>query len=218
MRERSIIMGAESVRAILAGTKTQTRRVVKPQPRWWLGYTLNERGDGAIQCGPDYPDAEEDHVRCPYGGPGDRLWIKEGFAVAYTDGNDRPLAEPPIIYRLGVPDPAPDGYTAWRSPLFMPRRYSRLTLEVVAVRVERLQDISADDCIAEGYPASPLPTLYSYQDAMGQRYEVYGRHTAFFAAWDALNAKRGYPWASNPWVWAITFRRVEEVDHASNRG
>ncbi len=199
-RERPIIMGAESVRAILAGTKTQTRRVIKQAPHgdFWKPFAGPFAWHWETTIAP-YSIEPRAGLRCPYGEPGDRLWIKEGFAVAYTDGDDRPLAEPPVIYRLGALDPVPDGYTAWRSPLFMPRWASRLTLEVVAVRVERVQDISDDDVRAEGY------TRMTH----GGVYIARGDRAAFREAWDGLNAKRGYPWSSNPWCWAITFRRAE---------
>lgn len=213
MRERPIIFDAESVRAILDGSKSQTRRVIKPQPEtnqqgylcgWWLRKPL-----GGLLL----PKIEDIVMDCPYGAPGDRLWVREKFAY-----EDAPLDRPGMVkvhYDYSVAPytadwfPMPDtgirfrynsqgvrGSTdgVWRSPIHMPRWASRITLEITGVRVERVQDISDADALAEGVDHTNA--------------SIPGYATQRFARrWDAINGKRA-PWASNPWVWVLEFRRV----------
>lgn len=175
MKERGIIFTGESVRAILAGRKIQTRRVIKDD--WWRCLD---------------PDDEEDRAKavaqCQYGALGDRLWVKEVWAVPGTARrSDDPVhAGMNVVYRAKA--------YSWRSPIHMPRWASRITLEVTEVRVQRLQDISEEDAQAEGFP---IPGQLMTRLSVG-----YFRH-----AWDAINGKRA-PWASNPWVFAVTFRRL----------
>jgi hypothetical protein len=186
VRERPLIFSAPMVRAILAGRKTQTRRVVKPQPvktrgGWeWRDGDVVWRWPGGVHT-------------CPYGRPGDRLWVKEVWTLP------DPTDPRTVCYRASD-DPVTTG-VPWRSPLFMPRAASRITLEVTAVRVERVQDISTCDVRAEGIDVSD--GLDPTRDA--ERIKWVGR---FARTWDAINGKRA-PWASNPWVWAITFRVAE---------
>jgi hypothetical protein len=186
MKERPIIMSAESVRAILAGIKTQTRRVIEPQPTCFRKGSrpelVTENGvlwlrdfDFGIKLGWQVGP-------CPYGGVGDRLWVRETFTVL-------------AVYRAEFPDNAG---IAWDSPLVMPRWASRITLEITGVRVQRVQEISEDDCIAEGVDID-FPPHEADQPTPKMLYE---------RLWDSINSKRGYPWASNPWVWAITFKRI----------
>lgn len=209
VRERPIIMQAESVRAILAGRKTQTRRAYKPRnpEPWELPPGEGYKDDGTSW--PMYQDTYGDFhpVRCPYGAPGDRLWVREAWRP-WFDESEYAVVQ----YRADGATRKPEGLdvatgwnfahecddatdeSPWRSPLFMPRWASRLTLEVVEVRVQRVQDISGEDAVAEGaagFGGLQVPKV------------------AFAAGWDSLNAKRGFPWASNPWVWAVTFKRVE---------
>ena len=184
MTERPIMMTSESVRAILDGRKTQTRRVMKPQPE--LRCNFYEFGGAGWSCSITSITPIDGHslyYACPYGVPGDRLWVREswtssGMALYWkaTDGADR--------------------VANWNSPIFMPRWASRLTLEVVSVRVERLTDISDSDCYAEGI-------ISPQNDILGEPYY------SFKDLWDSINAKRGYPWSSNPWVWVISFRVVQ---------
>lgn len=195
MSERGIIMQAESVRAILAGIKTQTRRVYKPRnpEPWELPPGEGYKDDGTPW--PMYQDTYGDFhpVPCPYGAPGDRLWVKEAW---------KPLGSDDIAYRASEDDMA----GPWLSPLFLKREHSRLTLEVVAVRVQRVQEISEADARAEGCSWSDGAKEF------GQDTEApFTARDAYANTWDGLNAKRGYPWASNPWVWAVTFRRVERA-------
>lgn len=192
MTERPILFSGPMVRAILEGRKTQTRRLVKPQP-------------------PDHEKATRHHQRilvprCPYGGAGDRLWVRETFKFCgeTIEGRDR--------YRYRADEnPATDGFV-WKPAIHMPRRACRLVLEVTAVRVERLQDISEADAKAEGL-IQHKGDLYTWWASGHERLDQYLRNAHLLAVdayrhlWDYINAKRA-PWASNPWVWVVEFKRA----------
>lgn len=218
-RERPIIFSAESVRAILRGDKTQTRRVLKMQPPAdtvrldpWLDTVLDdwqyERGRAL------WASTEVDGTRrrygCPYGIPGDRLWVREAF-YRYT-GPDMTQPDRLVRYRADeeTTRDRPGEWSVWMpvSPLYMPRVDSRLTLALSGVRAERLQDISELDAYAEGYPrTNHLGDRFGYyiSDGKGNAWNLSGATAAFAAAWNNLNQKRGYGWDTNPWVWVITF-------------
>lgn len=194
MTERPILFSAPMVRAILDGRKTQTRRIVKPQPpsdcapirvEEFHPTVIDRYGDegpGAPIFGA-YDLGGEWGVRCPYGQPGDRLWVREtwrawGGTVRHVD------------YRATTEIPRPaDG---WKPSIHMRRADSRIMLEIVAVRVERLQDISEADAKAEGCQADPYdgPTYYDH----------------FALLWRSINGQGS--WTTNPWVWVIEFKRV----------
>lgn len=209
MRERPILFSAPMVRAILAGQKTQTRRVVKPRGRVSL---FAVEADGSPMWSDSYildPGNRDWVMRdCPYGQPGDRLWVKEThrFDIAYDSLKptemDRRVA---VWYEAdgavmggGVP-----GKT--RVSLHMQRRFSRILLEIVSVRVERLQDCSRADALAEG----------ALEPSLGQWVDVgFGQvprancapETAYAALWDLINGDGA--WSANPWVWVVEFKRV----------
>lgn len=250
MTERPIIFSGAMVRAILAGTKTQTRRLVQPmggRQREWL--TLEEIGrvphgkmtGGGWQmhhyhAGTRFRGVDIEHdsplgwIRSPFGEPGDRLWVKETW---YDDDG---LREPDdhsadlIEYRAdhdcraweaGCPCRDDNGRSTWRPSIHMPRWASRLTLEVTGVRVERLQDISAEDAIAEGLSKLSKDGGQTWKygipdrdglpggddDGMHWRDWSQDPRMAFATAWSAINGKRA-SWTSNPWVWVVGFRRV----------
>ena len=194
MKEHPILFSGEMVRAILDGRKTMTRRVIKPQPV-------------------SIPEAKVAHANwimqnrtCPYGQPGDRLWVREtwkptrascaiatgidgpGTYVRYRADDSRRTVAHSMKCRGADREP-------WHPSIFMPRWASRITLEITEVRVERVQDITEEDAKAE---APPFP--FDYTPA--------SYRSLFRALWDSLNAKRGYGWAANPWVWVISFKRV----------
>lgn len=208
IRERPIIFSAPMVRAILAGTKTQTRRVVNGG----VFQICSHCGEPYSVCDRGNPIAKSNKP-CPYGVPGDRLWVRERHSILD--------ARPELLESATSFEPSGD-WTAivsyevehgplnrsviapqqdWRRrfdhdnhPLFPPRwmfRWaSRITLEVTDVRVQRVQDAHRDDIVAEGFDEKSWAA------------------SAFADTWDKLNAKRGYAYASNPWVWAITFKRT----------
>lgn len=193
MSEKPIIMTAHSVRAILAGRKTQTRRVLKPQPAYGKFDDFYTMPDGLLQMRfvesrktGDYfwtnkaPHAVDDH-----------LWVKEAFA---TDG--------PIV-RYAATDDIHD-LREKKSPLFMPRWASRITLQVTGVKVERLQDISEADAQAEGVEPVGVPT--GRIDGHGENIEQGSYRAAYSEIWNSIHGPGA--WDANVWVVAITFRRV----------
>lgn len=217
MNDRPIIFTGSSVLAILAGTKTQTRRVVVPsqtKPRVppltlepWLIDGIQETDDHGVPCWvgthPDYPTGDK-WLSCPRGTTGDRLWVRETLYEragqwSYEAGDTPVLLAPE--HEAASAAWAHHKATSVCAAMFMPRWASRQSLEILAVRVERLQDISnADICAELGCPVvwpGPGPEPYTRD-----------LRSAFAGLWNALNAKRGpaFTWSSNPWVWAITFK------------
>lgn len=181
MADKPILFSAPMVNAILRGDKTQTRRVIKPAL-----VAAFDVGRGSADSASGYPFVENeygDHISAiklaPYQ-PGDLLWVRETYAMHTVAGETLP------VYRA---DCYPDGDGApWKSPIFMPRRLSRITLRVTNVRAQRVQDISEDDAAAEGIERHSGPYILD-----------------FARLWDSINAKRGYSWNSNPFVWVYTF-------------
>jgi hypothetical protein len=215
MRERPILFSGPMVRAILAGTKTQTRRVVKPQPEaqhggepyWFIGgyraWQYRSTDDVLRKGG--------NTLRCPYGAPGDRLWVREAWQA--LDGNERArriMTEPnPSRGWLEYAATVPEGYEPpprWRPSIHMPRWASRITLEVTGVRVERLQDISSNDAIAEGIEPCPRGGEWrNYLDSAPNRDALTPR-VSFRSLWESINGPGS--WEANPYVWAVSFREV----------
>jgi|WetSurMetagenome_2_1015567.scaffolds.fasta_scaffold83267_3 hypothetical protein len=195
MKERPILFSDPMVRAILDGRKTQTRRVVKPQPNIpsrgkWCGTTHA----GSSNCPYCPPNFDPLLTVCPYGQPGDRLWVRETWLPWDASGGVEKY-----LYRATEPGTACDG--SWKPSIFMPRHVIRITLEIVSVRVERVQEISEADAKAEGIEdalaVSPPVTI-------GQ-----DRIFSFKRLWDSINAKRpGCSWGDNPWVWCLSFKRL----------
>ena len=210
VRERPILFSGPMVRAILEDRKTKTRRVVEAKASWErpAGYryaTIRMRDDFDAEIyWPAFPDFKPIRVRNRYGQPGDRLWVREAF----FDHGPFDAAHPELTklnerieYREDEWDRAGgDAGGGWKPSIFMPRWASRLTLEITEVRVEWLQDISEDDAIAEGVDAIPLAAV--------PRHGTLSRRVDFMQLWDKLNAKRGYGWDANPWVWVIGFTVV----------
>lgn len=180
MKERPILFSAPMVRAILDGRKTQTRRIVKPQPKYYAH-------SGVLAS------ADASHIFCPYGEPGDMIWVRETFCQ--TEGGT-------IIYRAdgGKKDAAhvlKDD--RWRPSIHMPRWASRILLEIVSVRVERLIDIPEMDAQQEGYPPGAT-------DKYGSDYMSFREW--FEDLWNSINGERSFE--QNPWVWVVEFKRVSQ--------
>jgi hypothetical protein len=199
VKEHPILFSGPMVRAILEGRKTQTRRVVKPQPSddWMNGTNWQEYYKPGKHQVLEKNLWVENHetgkeIPCRYGKPGDRLWVRETFNVEpmITDEDFYNTYLKPI-YRA---DDKWKIIPKWKPSIFMPRWASRITLEITDVRVERLQDISYADVLAEG-----TPTLIGFNSP---------RKFQFEQLWESINGKK-YPWSSNPWVWVVEFKRVE---------
>lgn len=206
MKERPILFSAPMVRAILGGNKTQTRRVVKPQPGTQMESVLQHNR-------PEWP--------CPYGNPGVRLWVRETFADLRGTGIEhRSDPSGPLQRYAFAADCLPGSYrdqarrdfgVKWKPSIHMPRAASRITLEITGVRVERLSDCSETDAIAEG--------IERCEDGVGwRRGPVSGdipntaTRTAFpklayQSLWESINGTGS--WDANPWVWVVEFKRVE---------
>ena len=199
MKERPILFSGEMVRAILDGRKTQTRRVIKPQPKKAMIYAACDsiwitKGETFLPSQPKWI--------APYGQTGDRLWVRETWGIDPNDWFPNPSPSAigfmlnKIQYRADWKDEP--YHWGWHPSIFMPRWASRITLEITDVRVERLQDISEDDCWHEGIRLGGTVTFTA------------GYKILFRDLWDKLNNKRGYSWKSNPWVWVIEFKRLEQ--------
>ncbi len=202
MTERPILFSGEMVRAILEGRKTQTRRVVRHQPDLHLrkhryAYVVES---GVLKFGrapwrksDPHNFIVEEEINCPFGRPGDRLWVRETFSLGgkWKDGHLHEDGEQRFVYRADHRQQCCDSLYRWRPSIHMPRWASRITLEITDVRVERLQEISEEDAMSEGMVES----------------EDFTPKGAFKALWNSL-AKPGAQWADNPWVWCISFRRL----------
>ena len=216
MKERPILFSGPMVKAILEGEKTQTRRVMRVQP-WklpeavdrvagWM-WTKNGTGDGdGVEWGINAPMDEvraEIAKHCPQGQPGDLLWVREAHTFGETDGETwadvyyrdethqrrtcSMEAAETVAQWVEDREVDGDGGDNWRPSIHMPRWASRITLEVVNVRVQRLQEITHEDARCEGFDSID----------------------GFALLWDRINEKRGYGWHANPWVWAVEFRAVQ---------
>jgi hypothetical protein len=218
MSERPMIFSGDSVRAILDGRKTQTRRVIKfpveklaiSKDKSWIKAVYQDGGGNWIGWSCDSPDLAEftkkaypsgEGFRCTYGVPGDRLWVRETWKEIIDQG----LGHNSVVYR------ASDGAwlgEKWRSPIFMPRWASRITLKIINIRAERLQEISELDAISEGIEKINNHPHWAWKDYTGNGQDL-SPIFSYQSLWDTLNAKRGYPWESNPFVWVIGIKRIE---------
>ena len=202
MKAHPIIFGTESVKAILEGRKTQTRRVIKPQPinaDYWT-FHQDTPFNGAFY--PNTDNALPKLLKCPYGQVGDRLWVKETWVTNPIFPLTKLRGKEDLPYIIYKADKTQWNDYKWRSSLFMPRWASRITLEITGLRVERLQEITEEDCLAEGIPERG--TIFMHPTARG----IPLIH-AYANLWDSLNAKRGYGWETNPWVWVIEFKILQ---------
>lgn len=205
MKERPILFSGSMVQAILNGTKTQTRRVVQPQPihKWGSGVSTLHHPD-YFSAHVELPgEREYQWIRCPYGKPGDHLWVRETHTFTETDGEtyvevhypdettrrcecSMDAAEVASLW-IENREEGGDGADNWRPSIHMPRWASRITLEIASIRIQQLSDISHADGKAEGF------------DSLD----------GFALLWDRINQKRGYGWHANPWVWAVEFKRLQ---------
>jgi hypothetical protein len=233
MKERPILFSAPMVRALLAGTKTQTRRIVKPQPAPFVQHTPDrhpttrtapyidaycgekktEANPRGMSCDWHWWTADnrcgERVARCPYGQPGDRLWVRETFGYYRPfagDSTDVPTyradldncGQCPVV--LDGEEVLVSPRDNWRPSIHMPRKVSRITLEITSVRVERLQEISEADAKAEGCAASNAVEMNDGSPCYTVPYRD---------LWTRINGiDNPGSWDANPWVWVVEFKRV----------
>ncbi|TXE47859.1 hypothetical protein FOT55_15010 [Serratia bockelmannii] len=228
MKERPVIFNSEMVRAILSGRKTQTRRVMKVQPsehfhpmnmsleldysaRWYTPGVIDKDGYLQPATGQVFGVAGEDEgYACPFGAVGDRLWVRETWSsdfanyypndrVWYAADNNRCSDIEVVNGVRGIYSPESDVHVPfrWRPSIHMPRWASRITLEITGVRVERLNDLSEEDAKSEG--VAPSQHIITPPEAL---YRV-----GFLKLWQSIYGEES--WRANPWVWAISFRRVK---------
>lgn len=195
MKQTGIIMSGNHPQLVLDELKTMTRRVMDPQPEvkpnghWvWKGSLWIFEVEGV---------KEVLYSNCPYGQVGDRLWVREAFSldIYHSAGATLYRADGKETYVEYGTDR--EHRIHWKPSIFMPRWASRITLEITEVRVERVQEITLGDVKAEGITTSEGQNI------------VYGLFDNFERLWDSLNAKRGWGWEVNPWVWVISFKVAE---------
>lgn len=195
MKERGILFSAPMVRALLAGTKTQTRRAIKPAPDAMtpigpVRFTEKDRRAGRLGV----------MIPCSYGMVGDRLWVRETHlenpVLGLIGG---------VVYRADGTANATGGLR-WRPAIHMPRWASRITLELTEVRVERLREISEADARAEGCAASPTPDTYAGDRGRLVVDDAQTAKGSYAALWESINGAGS--WDANPWVWALTFKGI----------
>ncbi len=224
MKEHPILFSGPMVRAILDGRKTQTRRVIKKQPNGSITqcyHCPDGRWNWCFSSGV----GASDPWPCPYGVPGDRLWVREAWkALRVEVPRKRPVVSVQYKASLDVRQavwfeddllPRDRQLTGrWKPSIHMPRWASRILLEVKRVWVERVQDISEEDARVEGISCHDeqvgkhfnLQTVYAaFPDKRGG---FASAREAFECLWDSINTKRGFGWDSNPWVWCVEFERV----------
>lgn len=235
MKERGMIFNGEMVRAILDGRKTQTRRIIKPQPEATLSGSLSGKWLSRPLNGLLLPKIEDIAINCPFGVVGDRIWVRETFQGPLFDydlmdsycKDPTPFENPEFCVYKADGVPAPEFYNAddelhccWRPSIHMPRWASRIMLEITDVRVERLNSINEHDAIAEGLAeiskdwrtykyGVPDRDGYPGTDDCGwpwHEWECYPI-SAYSKLWESIYGADS--WQANPWVWVIEFKRVE---------
>lgn len=195
---KPIIFSSEMVRAILDGRKTQTRRIIKPQPV--TESPEYQEPPEIISDGTLYFSRLYLNIKCPYGQVGDTLWVRETHryirhpyrvpAVQYKDGKEFLSPKHAAYMNKRVSN-------KWKSPIFLPKWATRIFLEITDIRVERLWDISEKDAEAEGFEYTETSSC-----AFSAKY-------SFGKVWDSIHKKRDYKQDKNPWVWVVEFKRID---------
>lgn len=204
-----MIFNAEMVRALLSGRKTQTRRIIKPQPEATLSGSLSGKWLSRPLNGLLLPKIEDIAIHCPFGVVGDRIWVRETFQGPLFDydlmdsycKDPTPFEKPEFCVYKADGVPAPEFYDAddelhccWRPSIHMPRWACRILLEITNMRVERLKSISDGDAIREGCSTADMMSGDCVADVFARLWvSIYGSDS----------------WNANPWVWVIEFKRVE---------
>lgn len=215
MKERPILFSGPMVRALLDGSKTQTRRALKVQPMDILAMQGEYAGREWIALTERTPKPKGTVLRCRFGVPGDRLWVREAWRTI-KDSDDLPPRDlfpaDRIWYEVdGLDQP---GYGKYRPPMFMPFWARRITLEITGVRVERLQDIGAEDALSEGikitFDSKTKDPLLRLTGKCPPVHYVKGNGIViaeFASLWEQINGHGS--WDANPWVWVVEFKVVK---------
>lgn len=214
MKERPILFNGEMVRAILEGRKTQTRRIIdvaKIKPSVWTHESIGKINGPAWRAWTKTYAVGSDLFNCPYGQTGDRLWVKE----TWRGGTDTLES---VWYKASDDCALKYGFCqcTWKPSIFMPRDFSRITLEIVNVRVERLNEIKDKDALEEGYPYEFVKAFPELKDKStgifaGSKANFYGVQVPkpngwYQFLWESINGHGS--WDKNPWVWVIEFKRI----------
>ena len=207
VKERPILFSGPMVRAILEGRTTQTRRVIKPKHEFFV----DDGHDGINRV--YYPcyvtgEPEPQEILCPYGSVGERLWVRETWAVVPKVSDDGPKHKAKgdgtgATWRADW-NGNPSGFP-WKPSIHMPRWASRITLEVTGVRVERLNDISEADAYSEGVT---IPSHYKFA-SNGRPNDRNEARVTFETLWESINGPESWP--LNPWVWVVEFKRIGDL-------
>lgn len=224
MCERPILMSAPMVLGILSNRKTQTRRIVKKVLTAGTEHPFSGLLEADCILDHDHLPSRLDMMSketdlCPKGVVGDRLWVRETYWIregkprafrindsgaSYEDDTVSSSMVEMIAYKAAWGDQRPEGCTKWKPSIFMPRRASRITLEITGVRVERLQDISEEDAIAEGILPSDTD-LAGWRGTEKSQVRIYAVN-AYGDLWESINGAGS--WNANPWCWCISFKRL----------
>lgn len=213
MKERPILFQGEMVRAILrtVNPKTQTRRALKVQPIDVLPMNDDKRGKEWVGLMTREPEPKGTVFRCKFGQPGDRLWVRETWCDLRDVRTDDPglqAIQTGALYRADYPgdtlfhDDRPEEPIRWRPSIHMPRHKCRTVLDIVNIRVERLQAITESDAIKEGVT---ICERHANGYCAGEYLPPAVR--AYRELWEAINGAGS--WDANPWVWVIEFRRTK---------
>lgn len=204
MKQSPILFSTDMVQAILEGRKTQTRRVITPHnvtnmaqrksqfdfsdihPNGTLGVKVGHKSNDTLWRG-----------MSRWGAIGDLMWVKETFSIEYP-----PFDQPKFLYRTEHHK----WEAIWKPSIHMPKDAARIWLRITDIRAERLNEISEEDALAEGGHTS--------QQYYPEKGPLIPAVDSFKSLWDSINAKK-HPWSSNPWVWAITFERIDNPNNQS---
>lgn len=209
------------IRALLNGTKTQTRRIVKPQPDYVnqdgsacakakIVQQFDWENDKLVQLDHVLGNPDQklcDVIKCPYGQTGDRLWVRETVGLHEDWKYDELFRQTKYCAYAADAETADEKEGPWRPSIHMPRWASRITLEITNVRVERLQDISEEDAIAEGIESLGGASVNHYKNYLDNAHWWIDPRKSYKTLWDSIYGEGA--WDKNPWCWCITFQRVE---------
>ena len=231
MKEHPVLMQSDMVNPVMDGRKTQTRRTngldkINTRPDGWEVFNGVDHGRPPFFRFVDRKEKSNDRqildIECPYGQVGDRLWVRETWGNAYLkDAMEYTNAlyqtehtgsafDNVVIYKEALSKLAPFfNAVSWKPSIHMFRKYSRINLEITAVRVERVQDITNSDAVQEGVTRQLASALGRSVSPSEEEFNFTQARRTFHDLWDSINAKRGYGWEVNPFVWCLSFKVIK---------